>query len=357
MRSGFGHIRCSVDLGVIAILWWKRPDRNARDCAPGSPTVAVVNSFLVCYPSRVVSRPLAKPHHSHANRERCLRVSPPVRVEAENASMDNFTARWGGTMKMVFKKVSLLFVISLMLIGCGGGGSSGGSGGGGNGGVSTAGDAQGVYSGTASSGYSFYSIVLPDDKFYGVYGTISGGEFLLSGMITGQGTSGSSTYTASVTDFLSAGLINSGSITASYVAGSSFSGTLDENGTITTFTGTSLSASLFDYDTPASLSAITGALTGNLLLGGETATVTINSNGSVSGSNLGCSFSGTVAADSSNKNFFDVSLTFGASPCSLPNQTASGIGVEFLLSDGVTHQLLGAVSTGTSAGTVFAAER
>jgi hypothetical protein len=52
-----------------------------------------------------------------------------------------------------------------------------------------------------------------------------------------------------------------------------------------------------------------------------------------------------------------VSLTFGASPCSLPNQTATGIAVEYLLSDGVTHQLLAGVTAGTAFGTVFAAVR
>jgi hypothetical protein len=76
----------------------------------------------------------------------------------------------------------------------------------------------------------------------------------------------------------------------------------------------------------------------------------------VSGASSGCSFSGTISPDSSNKNFFDVSLTFGASPCLFPNQTATGVGVEYLLSNGVTHQLLGAVTSGTSFGTVFAAE-
>ena len=113
---------------------------------------------------------------------------------------------------------------------------------------------------------------------------------------------------------------------------------------------------MFNYDTAASVSAISGTWDGTLL-DGVTTTVTINSNGTVSGSNLGCSFSGTVTADSSGKNFYDVSLTFGASPCAFPNQTASGVGVYYLLSNGVTHQLLAGVTLGTSEGTVFFAQR
>jgi hypothetical protein len=41
----------------------------------------------------------------------------------------------------------------------------------------------------------------------------------------------------------------------------------------------------------------------------------------------------------------------------LPNQSASGIGVDYLLSDGVTTQLLAAVSSRSSSGIVFAAQR
>jgi hypothetical protein len=254
----------------------------------------------------------------------------------------------------MLKKLLSFSAFSLLLLGCGGSGGSYGGGGGGGG--STAGQAQGAYSGTSSNGYTFETIVLPNDKFYAIYGTVSGNVFLISGMINGQGTSGSSTYTASVTDFFFTGLTNSGSITVSYVPGTSLSGTLTENGSNVTFTGTSLPPSSFNFNIPASLSAITGTWNGNLLDGTAT-TVTISSGGSVGGSSSGCSFTGTVSADNSNKNFFDVSLTFGGSPCSLPNQTATGIGVDYLLSDGVTHQLLAAVTVGTTSGTVFAAER
>jgi hypothetical protein len=255
---------------------------------------------------------------------------------------------------MMFKILTVFCIFSLMLASCGGniGTSLNIPIGGGN----TAGQAQGVYSGTTSTGYSFESIVLPNDKFYGIYGTVSGNVLLLHGMVTGQGASGISTYTANVTDFLYTGVINSGSLTASYVPNSSVNGTITENGTQVTFTGTSLPVSSFNYNISASLSAISGTWTGTLLNGAPT-TVTISASGSVSGTSQRCSFSGTVVADSSNKNFFDVSLTFGGNPCALPNQTATGIGVEYLLSDGVTHQLLAGVTVGTSAGTVFVASR
>jgi hypothetical protein len=256
--------------------------------------------------------------------------------------------------KTMFKNALIFCAVSLMLVGCGGYSSSSSNSGGG--GVNYTGQAQGVYSGTASSGFSFTTIVLPNDKFYTIYGTVSGNVLTLNGMVTGQGASGISTYSANVTDFLFTGLANTGTINATYVPGSSVNGILTEGVTMTTFNGASLPASTFNYNTPALLSAVSGTWTGSLLNGAPT-TVSISTSGSVTGTSQGCSFSGTVATDSSNKNFYDVSLTFGASPCTFPNQTATGIGVEYLLSDGVTHQLLAAVTAGTSMGTVFAAER
>lgn len=262
---------------------------------------------------------------------------------------------------IMFKRAWIIFsFVALLLAGCGGGGSNSFSSAGTSSGTNTAVQAQGIYSGTTSTDDTFYSIVLPNDKIYAVYGTTSGNSFLLYGMITGQGKSDNGTYTANVTDFFYTGVSFSGSISASNLPGS-FNGTLSESGTTTSFTGTPLPpADPWDYITffeePATLSDITGTWTGSLL-DGSAATVTINSDGTVSGTSAGCSFSGTVAADASNENFFDVSLTFGDSPCLFPNQTATGVGIDYLLPDNVTHQLLVAVNVGTAAGTVFGASR
>jgi len=137
------------------------------------------------------------------------------------------------------KNILLLCGVSLMLIGCGASYNSNVSGGGGStggaSGVNSTGDGQGVYSGAASSGYTFSTIILPNDKLYGIYGTVHGNQLLLDGMITGQGTTNSSGYTASVSDFFYTGSVNSGSFSATHFTGAGMDGTLAEDGTVTTF--------------------------------------------------------------------------------------------------------------------------
>lgn len=258
-----------------------------------------------------------------------------------------------------------LALMSLVLVNCsssGGGSNNSSSGGSGNSNsnTSTPGQAQGVYVGNTSTGLAFDAIVLPNDEFYALYGNLSGDILYTCGLATGQGASSSGKYSATANDFDYCGgslAVYSGSVTATYTPGSSISGSISETGNSESFTGTAPATSLFNYNTPASLASISGAWSGSLT-DGESASVTIGSSGSAAGtSGSGCSFSATITPDSSNKNFFDITVTFGGTPCELPNQSASGIGVDYLLSDGVTTQLLAAVSSGSSSGIAFAAQR
>src|SRR5271154_3476184 len=120
--------------------------------------------------------------------------------------------------------------------GGGGGGDGGGGGGDGGGGGGNGGGAggsfvgvQGVYSGIASSsGYTFWTIILPNGELFGIYGTVNGNQLLLDGMITGQGAINNGVYTASVTDIFYKGSVKSGTFSASCFSGVSMCGTLTE---------------------------------------------------------------------------------------------------------------------------------
>lgn len=265
-------------------------------------------------------------------------------------------------MKMQFRFSTLLPVVfSLTLLSCGGGSggsnsvnsSSGGS-------ANTAGQAQGVYEGTTSNGLTFNAMVLPSDVFYAVYGNLIGNVLYVCGMATGQGASNNGDYSATDNDFDYCGgqaAVLSGNVTATYSTGVSMNGSITENGNTESFNATVPPSSQFNFATAASVSAVSGSWDGTLT-DGESATVNIDSLGNMTGtSSGGCFFSGTIKPDSSNKNFFDISVTLGSSPCATPNQSASGIGVDYHLSDGVTTQLIAGVSSGSFFGIVFAAQR
>jgi hypothetical protein len=216
------------------------------------------------------------------------------------------------------------------------------------------GGAQGVYFGSTSNGEAFEGVVLPNNTFYALYGTTSGNTFNIMGMITGPGNSSNGTYSATISDYYYSGATYTGSVSASYVGGASINGTIFDSGVGTLpFTGSALPTSLYNYNIPASLSTIVGTWNG-ALLGGGGASVSINSTGTFAGSSQGCSYSGSINPDASGMNFFDFSLTYGGSPCLLPYQTQTGIAIDYLLSDGVTRQLIAGVSSGSS-GNVFAA--
>lgn len=174
---------------------------------------------------------------------------------------------------------------------------------------------------------------------------------------TGQGASSSGKYAATITDFYNTGATHSGSVAATYVTGSSINGTLTETGISNiTFNGTAISGSSFNYNSPAVVSDIDGVWSGTIQ-DGTTAIIVIKSNGTFTGSDSGCAFSGTLTPDSSGKNFLNISLTYGGSPCLSPGQVQSGVAVDYLLSDGVTRQLLAGVVSGNTAGTFFVANK
>jgi hypothetical protein len=254
----------------------------------------------------------------------------------------------------MMRNLIITFVLcATTLVGCGGGGGSSSSTSSGSS-NSTPGQAQGVYQGTSSTGFTFESIVLPDDTVYALYGTISGSTLFISGLVTGQGASRNGTFSATLTDFFQSNTGIPATMNASYVVGTSFSGSLTESGQNISFTGTPLASTTYTYNRAAATSEIVGTWNGRML-DGTAATITINANGSLTGTNAGCSFSGTLSPDTSGKNFFRLSVTFANSGfCLLPGQTGSGIAVDYLVTGTSLRQIL-IGGTASGRGTVFAA--
>lgn len=198
-------------------------------------------------------------------------------------------------------------------------------------------------------------IVLENNELWTVYGAgTSAGGLEVSGLVQGQGTATNGTFTSSsIRAYDNAGGVTSGSLTGTYVAGSRFNGSFSGIG----FTGTVPTDSQYAYGTPASLAQIAGNWSG-MLVDGMSATATIGSNGSFSGRNAaGCTFSGSIVPRYTNKNVFNTVLVFGGAPCQAPNQSASGIGVTYLLPNNQRQLVVAVTSTDRALGTVFMGTR
>jgi len=182
-----------------------------------------------------------------------------------------------------------------------------------------------LYEGSTSNGRFVTGLVLDDGTLYFLYSVV-GNSSVIAGVVQGNGTSSGTTFTSSNTvDFNLEGYgVLTGSVSATYSAEQSISGTLSySNGAINTFAGT------YDplYEATPSLTALAGTFTGQAAssAGVATANVTVQSNGTITGTvSGGCGFTGT-AAPRARGNVFNASISFGSAPCPFANQTLSGI--------------------------------
>jgi hypothetical protein len=203
------------------------------------------------------------------------------------------------------------------------------------------GRAEGVYEGTTSIGAYTQLLVLEDDSFWALYGTQTAGTFFVTGFIQGQGASNAGAFNSSNARDFGPSPPLALSISATYVAGTSISATLAAAGGSVTFNGSAIPAARFNYAATPTIASIAGTwndLTTNI---GATADVTISATGAITGTTQGCSFTGTIVPRPSGKNVFNVALTFGPAPCTLANQSRTGVAVTYLVNgSGPTRGLI-----------------
>lgn len=249
--------------------------------------------------------------------------------------------------------LSALALASLVaLTACGGGGSDSSS-------QPVQAKPEGAYRGTLSDGSSFSAVILDNNQAYALVGvTDSAGVLRVSSLLEVSGNVSGNTYAStSARQYLFDGQVFSGSVNATFSPRTNFSGSTVFAGRAGSFAGTGIPASDFNYDAPATIAQISGSWNGGLL-SGEGFTIGISSTGSVSGSSqFGCQFSGTVTPRAGGKAVFDASLTFGASPCLAPGQTAQGIALVTRLNDGRSQLLVAGNNAARTLGTVGFAAR
>jgi hypothetical protein len=223
--------------------------------------------------------------------------------------------------------------------------------------------AEGVWTGsstaTNNAGTATYQLdvlVLENGQFYTMFGVTSGNNLIVYGGDMGTASLSGSSISGSVLEIVAGSSPVAGTLSATVVKGTSLSGTASYPGVgSASFSLTPLTGS-YNYNTAASISTIQGSWTG-FLLDNASASITIGSNGAITGTSTGCSFTGTATPRASGKNVFDLSLTFGASPCVLPGQTATGIGLVYTTTSNKTQLVSSVFNSAKTAGTMFFAQR
>lgn len=216
-------------------------------------------------------------------------------------------------------KQTLGVTLIAALAGCGGGGGDDGQP---NTGNPPASAAAGFYGHTTAGDEDQLTMVFEDGSYYIL---LTGDDLGAATMIIGKGEARNGSFTSTDGRRYDAGPTVPLTVSASYVSKQSFNGTATSTSPAktSTFTGTYDAA----YDRTPQLSAMAGTYTGitgsRLFL--EDATVVVNASGSVTGTGQsGCKLSGTVKPKAAG-NAFDITYTFGASPCAAANQTFNGV--------------------------------
>ena len=209
--------------------------------------------------------------------------------------------------------------------------------------------AEGVYGGTltGSTYPAFELLVLENGDFWSMYGIQGSSGFSVAGFVQGTGISNNGTFTAAQSKDFGYSPALAVSTNASYdPTAKTISGTLTAATGAVRFSGGPIAGSLYNYNTAATQSTVAGAWSATSL-SGERVALTVSAGGAFTAtSSAGCGFSGSVTPRASGKNVFNVALTFGASPCALPGQTATGIALAYPLASGQT-QLVVAVTDAT----------
>lgn len=263
------------------------------------------------------------------------------------------------TASRVAISVASLTIASLALLaGCGGGGD--GSTGASSDGTATVLTAEGAYAGTltGASANAFNLIVLEDGSYWAIYGNLVSNTLFVSGFVQGTGRSSNGNFSSTdAKDFGYAPAV-AGTVTATYVAGTSISGTVSVPGAgSSSFSGSTAGIAPYSYSAAANLSDIAGSWN-MALLSGDSASVVIAPAGSFTGvASDGCQFTGTIAPRASGKNVFNVSMTLGGGPCLPARQTVTGIGVYSRTTAGTNQLIIGVVDTARTLGTTAIGQR
>jgi hypothetical protein len=228
--------------------------------------------------------------------------------------MDNY---WEKIMKNKGTMLATAIAAALVLSACGGGG------GGTDTDTASTGSAEGFYTGTTGDDRTLTGAVMANGTYYVMY-SHPGLPTTIGGFAQGAGVSNNGSFVSSSgTDFNFEGNgVSPVTVSASYRARSSFSGTISAADGSNTFTATYST----EYEKNPSLITLAGTYNGVIqdVIGGGAATVYISADGNVTGTtSTECSFTGLVAPATVG-NAYAVGLTFAGNACLLVGQSLGG---------------------------------
>lgn len=246
--------------------------------------------------------------------------------------MNRTTRRFLGTA------VSLLG--AALLAACGGGDGDGG------GGTTAAQLSSGLWTGTTDTNRNVTAVSLSDGRYYVIYDRVAT-PGTTGGLLEGTDSALFNSFTFTSTDAKDYSLesvpgpVTTGTVRGDVMPRTSFNGTLARsNGTGFNY-NTNYDA---DFNSVPTLAAVQGVYTGTVTfsLGPRAGVFTVDANGGVTSTINGCSITGQLTPRTDG-NIYNLSITFGPSPCVFPSQTISGIAYY----RAATRQLLTA-TTGTA---------
>jgi len=232
------------------------------------------------------------------------------------------------------KKILLLALLSSLMIGCGGSGSDSSST---NSPTPDKPDVdqkpdseninlQGIYDGTTTQGQEVIGLVTDSNELWFLYSDPYRNG--IDGFIQGEMNKSKNNFTASAKDYnISTNSTYPATISSKFTADKKINGTLDYGrlDTVDFNLDYNLSASKASLSTmDLGLKAYKGSV-GITGVGVESANITIEMDGKIIGTGeSGCKISGN-ASNTKARNYLDVQIQFGGSPCALTNTTFNGV--------------------------------
>lgn len=208
---------------------------------------------------------------------------------------------------------------------------------------------EGAYEGTLagwSPSNSFSLLVLENGDFWSMYGTTSSKGLAVAGFVQGSGTVNTNSKSYTSTNSKDFGYLPGApsSLSAIYnLDAKTITGAVTSNAGSLQINAGPLTNSLYQYDTPASLTAVAGTWVAKTF-NGDTMIFVFSSIGTFSTtSTAGCRVSGTLVPRPSGKNVFNLDVTFGPAPCYLPNTKATGIAISYPLPGGGSQFVAGVI--------------